>query len=291
MCVLAVSFLEADRILRGAFVTLSRTSPVQPTLDLRQLAQTAMKDKPSDEKVSKTSRKDESLPDWSLMNVKRHKEKEIQKSLKIPDWSAEEERRFKLDTELKEAPTFQRNKNDDAITTTNGTGNNDATSIIVTKSKKNAKRQNSSSDVTVENIFTAENATTDMQVVTEKKFVPSLSTKSSPTTSRKGKGSSNATSMKENSKVIENESQMETGYVNNARESKAESKKKQANGTAGSHNNHNSYKKYETSTSQKAVQFSEEETSSTTTESSLHDDTTPYKVRKFTICKKSVLQS
>lgn len=285
MCILAVSFLEADRILRGALATLSRTSPVQPPLDLRQLTQTlpVTKDKqtPSEDK-SKSSRKDETLPDWSLMNVKRSKDVEALRSLKIPDWSAEEERRFKLDTELKEVPVFQKSKVEETppMAETGTVMNDSSVSTINSARKKNTKRQNSVPDVTVESICpVVENSIAEMQVLSEKRFVASSSTKSSPIASRKGKSNNGSTaSPKDQSKTVDTELQLDSACVNNARDAKTDAKRKQTNGSTASHNNHSSYKKYETSTSQKAVQFSEEETSSTTTESSVHDDPAPYKV-------------
>ncbi|XP_043267121.1 transmembrane protein 131 [Venturia canescens] len=298
MCILAVSFLEADRILRGALATLSKTSPVQPPLDLRQLAQSAgmMREKTASEEKPKIPRKDESLPDWSLMNVKRNKEKEAGvKSLKIPDWSSEEERRFKLDTEFKELPVFTKNKNDDSGSTLDCLGTNEVSNTAnIAGKKKNAKRQNSASEVltTESSICLADNSPTDTIINADKKTVTNISsTKSSPTASRKGKSNNSVTSLpKEDFKFTENEVPVDSSFSNNPRDSKSDTKRKQSNGNTTAHNNHSSYKKYEATTSQKPVQFSEEETSSTTTESSVHDDPAPYKDEEHTYAKPEKVQ-
>ena len=60
ICVLAIAFLEADRILRGALITLTRGNPVHPPLDLRLLShapasQTNTKDKLVHEERHKNS--------------------------------------------------------------------------------------------------------------------------------------------------------------------------------------------------------------------------------------------
>lgn len=288
MCILAVSFLEADRILRGALATLSRTSPVQPPLDLRQLAQSApMREKTASEEKPKIPRKEESLPDWSLMNVKRNKEKEAAaKSLKIPDWSPEEEKRFKLDTEFKELPAFTKNKNGDLATTLDSLAANEVSNnASIAGKKKNAKRQNSAPEVstTESSICLPDNSSTDPLVTADKKNVTNISsTKSSPIANRKGKSNNGLTSLpKEDFKPTENEVPLDPSFSNNSRDSKSDTKRKQSNGNTAAHNNHSSYKKYEATTSQKTVQLSEEETSSTTTESSIHDDPAPYKVNVY----------
>ncbi|KAG8040324.1 hypothetical protein G9C98_000895 [Cotesia typhae] len=89
ICVLAISFLEADRILRNALVTISRNnaSTVQP-LDLRSLA---VRD---DKMVTKKE-------EWNGKKKDKDKEKEKDR-FKIPDWSPEEERRFKIDMQMKD---------------------------------------------------------------------------------------------------------------------------------------------------------------------------------------------
>jgi hypothetical protein len=182
-CILAVSFLEADRILRGALANLSRTNPVQPTLDLRLCSHTSTqsvqtlnvsKEKASNEEKNKSSKKDENLPDWSLMNVKRNKEKDTQKGLKIPDWTTEEERRFKIDTETKEvSPPFKRCE--DLSILDNGSNGNGT--VCLTTKKKNGKKQNNTLEVQPESTCVTDNASsTDVQLVQEKKYLINYST-------------------------------------------------------------------------------------------------------------------
>ncbi|XP_012279930.1 transmembrane protein 131 [Orussus abietinus] len=270
MCVLAVSFLEADRILRGALVNLSKATPVQPPLDLRQLShassQSSGAGKEASEDRNKVQKKEETSPDWTLMNVKK-KEKDSQKLIKIPDWTVDEERRFRMDVVSKEVPSSKRCE--DPAPVDSGTSNNS----FVTKKKNGKKQHNNPQDAQVESTPVVENtAMSDMQVIPEKKYTSNSSTKSSPTTNRKGKANN-----KDEVKLVEYEVQVDgvAGLLSNVRESKPDKKKPLAS-TNGANDNV-SYKKYDPPVGQKGVQFSEEETSSTTTESSVQDDATPYK--------------
>ena len=56
VCVLAISFIEADRILRGALVTLTRGHPVQPPLDLRLLSHSTPSQENAKEKLAHEER-------------------------------------------------------------------------------------------------------------------------------------------------------------------------------------------------------------------------------------------
>lgn len=115
LCVLVLSFLEADKIMSQALNCISRGTSVQPPLDLRYFShsrslqsqaevQSARENKSSN--CAATLSSDDS-PDWSLMNVVQLsngiKEAVVDnshnKSIKIPDWSQEEERRFRIDME------------------------------------------------------------------------------------------------------------------------------------------------------------------------------------------------
>ncbi|XP_014295059.1 transmembrane protein 131 [Microplitis demolitor] len=205
ICVLAISFLEADRILRNALITMSRnnTGVVQPPLDLRSLAVAREKD-------DKMAGKKREEPDWSLMNVSKKKEKDLKDlkevkdkdrernlNFKIPDWSAEEERRFKMDMQMKDEKMMLLDEDE----------------VVVKKIKK--------------------------------------------------KDEKSPKSLKEDKRKHNN---------NNSNN----------HNSNNSNNSNNTYKKYETS---QKISYSEEETSSTTTESSLQDDalskeTNPPKVEK-----------
>ena len=102
------------------------------------------------------------------------------------------------------------------------------------------------------------------------------SIKSSPVTNKKGKS-------KDESKLNDQEAQVESVTIFSKEGIRSESKRKQVdnsnshNSISNSSQNH-SYKKYEANTSQKSTQFSEEESSSTTTESSNHEDNSAFKV-------------
>lgn len=281
ICVLAISFLEADRILRGALASFSRESPIQPPFDLRLLSHmpmhsaqesTCLKEKLNEEKQKVTKKEETSYPDWALMNVKKYKERDhIQKGLKIPDWSAEEERRFKLDTETKDLLSFKR-YDDPALDSSNVISNN-----TLSSKKKNSKKQNNVQEVQTDNCV-VENSFSDVQSSQEKKYAANPVTKSSPMTNRKGK-SNQIESNKEETKLVDHEIQVDTtGLLNNARNSKLDSKRKQT--VVGNGNNsHVSFKKFESNNSHRNIHLSEEETSSTTTESSLQDDPPPCKVK------------
>lgn len=252
---------------------MSRGNPTQPPLDLRLLSHSSpiqqsafqsnnhqqQNHNHSREKLisggdeliktsSKANKKDDTLPDWNLMNVKRNKEKDSHKGLKIPDWSNEEERRFRMDTESKDTTTFKRvadSLNFESTTTNNVSGTKK-------KGKRGNNTQDSGADTYVHSM--------DMQI-SEKKNSPI--SKSSPSSNKKGKSSCKEDAAK----------QLPDHEVN----SESSKRKQSAGGSnTGSTNNHNSYKKYDTNASQKA-HYSEEETSSTTTESSVQEDNA-YKV-------------
>jgi len=279
LCVAVVSFLEADRILREGLANYSKENPVQPPLDLRLLSHIPHntiqggdslvnkneKIVTSDEK-SKT-KKDEAFPDWSLMNVKKCKDKDVQKGLKIPDWSAEEERKFKLDTESKDLLSFKRCEEssnvDNAANTTN---------TYISKKKSN-KKQNNTQEVQSDNCMTND-VLADTLLTQEKKYTVNAIIKSSPTSNRKGKMQLN---VKDEPKLNDHEIQIDTAIINNNRTNKSDNKRNKQtnnNGNNSNHNNHVSLKKLEPASTQKIVHLSEEETSSTTTESSTHDETT-----------------
>ncbi|XP_025989760.2 transmembrane protein 131 isoform X3 [Solenopsis invicta] len=284
LCVAVVSFLEADRILREGLANYSKENPVQPPLDLRLLSHNTTqggggscignkneKTVTNDEK-SKTMKKDEAFPDWSLMNVKKCKDKDVQKGLKIPDWSAEEERRFKLDTESKDLLSFKRCEETSNVDNINAAN---ATNTCMSK-KKNNKKQNNAQEVQSDNCVTNDTLT-DAQLIQEKKYIVNAVTKSSPTSNRKGKTiQSTQSNIKEESKLNDHEVQMDAVIINNNRTNKSDKRNKQtsSNGNNSSnHTNHVSLKKLEPASTQKTIQLSEEETSSTTTESSTHDET------------------
>jgi len=299
LCVVVVSFIEADRILRSVLANYSKESTVQPPLDLRLLSHVHNttqigsnsgssygsgsggscgssgggnnkneKTITNDEKSK--IRKDEAFPDWTLMNVKKCKDKDSQRGLKIPDWSAEEERKFKLDTESKDLLSFKRcdessnMDNAHAMSTVNTCGSK----------KKNSKKQNSTQEVISDN-YAMNDMLMDTQLNQEKKCMVNATTKLSPTSNRKGKSN-----IKEESKLVDHEIQVDTGVINNSRTNKSDNKrnKQSNNGNNSNHNNHVSLKKLESTSIQKIVHLSEEETSSTTTESSTHDETTLCKV-------------
>lgn len=291
-CVLVVSFLEADRILRGALANYLKEDPVQPPLDLRLLSNISMqhntaqvgsdngivskheKIATSDEKSPKTKKDEAFTPDWSLMNVKKCKDKDVQKALlKIPDWSAEEERRFKLDTESKDLLSFKRCEEPSNM--------DNAASTANTSTKKKNKKQNAQ-ETQSDNCVTNDTLA-DAQLVQEKKCTVSAVTKSSPTSNRKGRAQSTQPSVKEETKLIDHEVQVDTGVINNSRVNKSDNKRNNKQTNSGgnnnsNHNNHVSLKKLDSTSTQKIVHLSEEETSSTTTESSTHDETTSCKV-------------
>lgn len=278
ICVLAISFLEADRILRGALASFSRETPVQPPLDLRLLSHmpsaqepTSVKEKSSVEDKQKVTKKEETYPDWALMNVKKYKDKDtVQKGLKIPDWSPEEERRFKLDAEAKDLLSFKRCE-ESALDNSNVINN-----IALGAKKKNNKKQNNVQEVQVDGCAT-ESTYVDVQGGQEKKYSVNTFTKTSPVTNRKGK-SNQATNVKAETKLVDHEVQVDTtGLLNNTRSNKLDSKRKQTT-VGNSNNNHVSFKKFESNSNQRSTQLSEEDTSSTTTESSVQDDPPPCKV-------------
>ncbi|XP_050456850.1 transmembrane protein 131 isoform X2 [Cataglyphis hispanica] len=286
--VLAVSFFEADRILRGALANYSKESPVQPPLDLRLLSHISVHNSTQIGTVNKNERatlnddksktkKDEAcFPDWSLMNVKKCKDKDAQKGLKIPDWSTEEERRFKLDTESKDLLSFKRCEEPSNVDSTNVLNMTSGS-----KKKNNSKKQNNAHENQSENCVTND-ALTDTQLVQEKKCTVNTVTKSSPTSNRKGKVQSTQPNVKEEPKLFDHEIQVDAGIISNNRINKSDNKRnKQTNNTASNNSNHNnsvSLKKLESTSVQKtSVHLSEEETSSTTTESSIHDEATSCK--------------
>lgn len=312
ICVLATSFFEADRVLRGALVNYSKEGTVQPPLDLRFLSdvsthtmqvRNATKEKVTNDEKSKT-KKEDTCPDWSLMNVKKCKDKDVQKGLKIPDWSAEEERKFRLDTESKNLLSFKRFEEisvDNTIASTISTvstvsstssvntvstvSNINTVSSVSTVntstygSKKKNKKQSNIQETQVNN-YVMDNTLADTQLVQEKKFTVNASTKSSPISNRKGKTMIQS-NVKEEPKLINHEVQVDVGIVNNNRNNKPNNKRKQTGNNSNNNNNHNNHvssKKTESTGTQKSVHLSEEETSSTTTESSTHDETTSWKV-------------
>ncbi|XP_011499398.1 PREDICTED: transmembrane protein 131 [Ceratosolen solmsi marchali] len=286
VCVLATAFLEADRILRGALVSMSRGNPTQPPLDLRLLSHSssiqqhslqtsshqhnkeklmALVDDNNRSFGNKLSKKDDSLPDWSLMNVKRNKEKEVNKGIKIPDWSLEEERRFRIDTESKDTPSLRRCLDVAPLTV-------DSSSC----SKKRSNKRCNAQDIMSESTTAASDiGVVDIQIADKKN---SSLIKSSPITNRKGK--SYSTSRDEEVKFIDHEVQVDTSSVLTSvalKDVKNDtSKRKQSNDNVGgninTNNNHHAFRKYDVNTSQKVMQYSEEETSSTTTESSIQED-------------------
>ncbi|XP_046626243.1 transmembrane protein 131 isoform X1 [Neodiprion virginianus] len=305
ICILAISFLEADRILRGALVNLSKGGPIQPPLDLRLLANVSIastqsnalgKEKVTSDERNRQSKKDDVSPDWSIMNVKKTKEKDTQRGIKIPDWTPDEERRFKIDTESKEISAAKKLEDPSVIENANSNSNN--TAPLGTKKKNNKKQNNNLETVLVETLAPLLTPIPDSQIIPEKKNSVGGLLKSSPTTTKKGKLAPNTNTVthatvKEEVKTVENEVQAENTMQTsiNIRESKSELKKKQEINSSGRHvqaNNH--YKKYEASNSQKVNQFSEEETSSTTTESSVHEDAVPYKDCDRTYVKPEKLQ-
>ncbi|CAL1689510.1 unnamed protein product [Lasius platythorax] len=264
--VLAVSFFEADRILRGALANYSKESPVQPPLDLRLLSHISMHNSTqigtanknertasSDDK-GKTKKDEACFPDWSLMNVKKCKDKDAQKGLKIPDWSTEEERRFRLDTESKDLLSFKRCEESSNVDNTTNAVNMTNTSYG-SKKKNSSKKQNNAQEAQSDNCA-VNDTLTDTQLIQEKKYTVNMVTKSSPTSNRKGKIQSTQLNVKEEPKLFDHEVQVDAGIINNNRINKSDNKRnKQMNSTA----NH------------------KEETSSTTTESSTHDETTSCK--------------
>lgn len=305
ICILAISFLEADRILRGALVNLSKSGPIQPRLDLRLLAHVSTpstqnnavsgKDKVINEERHRPSKKDEISPDWSLMNVKKIKEKDTQKGIKIPDWTPDEERQFKIDTESKEISATKKLEDQSAIESSNS----NSAACSVSKRRNNKKQSNNQEAPQVETPPATEAVPSpDMQIIQQKKDPVNNVPKSSPTTNKKGKLTSaptNAASIvvKEDTKVCETEPQVESKTQNSnvTRDSKSEYKKKQeSNNASGTVQANNHFKKYDTPNCQKGNQFSEEETSSTTTESSVHEDSVPYKDCERTYVKPEKLQ-
>ncbi|XP_034937146.1 transmembrane protein 131 [Chelonus insularis] len=244
MCILAASFLEADKIFRAALLAMSKTSGVQPPLDLRHLA-TQQTVASSREKLvdEKTNCKKRDEPDWNLMNVKRSKEKETKGFIKIPDWSAEEERKFKMDMESKEIM-----KSDEVLDTDNST--------LVCRKKK---RQVDLNDNT--------------EVDQEKKV--SLSSKSSPKVNFKVKRDEHEhillnNEVREKKKIQHN---ISSNFINNStNNNNSNNNNNNSNSNNIINSNNSSYKKYEANASQKVAHYSEEDTSSTTTESSTHEE-------------------
>ncbi|XP_078052683.1 transmembrane protein 131 [Augochlora pura] len=277
ICILAISFLEADRVLRGALANFSRESPVQPPFDLRLLSHipvhstpiVPLKEKLINEEKQKATKKEDTYPDWALMNVKKYKEKDnTQKGLKIPDWSADEERRFKLDTETRDLLLFKRC---DELSLDNSS--NVMNNIALGTKKRNNRKQNNVQEVQTDNCL-SETVFPDIQVPQEKKYSMNTYMKSSPVTTRKGKTNQ---IIKEETKLVDHEVQVDTtGLLSNIRNSKLDSKRKQSS-VGNSNNSHVSFKKFESNNSHRNVQLSEEETSSTTTESSVQDDPPPCK--------------
>ncbi|XP_018402600.1 PREDICTED: transmembrane protein 131 [Cyphomyrmex costatus] len=281
LCVAVVSFLEADRILREGLTNYSKENSVQPPLDLRLLSHisnntqgnsgdrscvTNKNEKTITSNEKSKTKKDEVFPDWSLMNVKKDKDKDVQKGLKIPDWSAEEERKFKLDTESKNRLSFKRFEELSFVKVVN------TTNMYVSK-KKNSKKQNNVQEAQSDNCMTND-VLTETQLSQEKRYIVDTVTKLSPTSNRKGKTQS---SIKDEPKLNNHDIQMDVTIVNNNRTNKSDNKRNKQINSNGSnsnnHNNHVSLKKLESTSIQKTIHLSEEETSSTTTESSTHDET------------------
>lgn len=276
--VLAVSFLEADRILRGAFANFTRESSVQPPLDLRLLSHVPVqsadvtnssKEKPTNDDKNKINKKEEITPEWMLLNTKRCKDKDLQKNLKISGWMSEEEQRFKLDTESKDLLSFK--PCEDPLDGPNNIGNIG----LGTRKRNNNKKQQNVQESQSDNNCLIDSTFTEIQPVQEKKYRTHSLIKSSPVINRKMK-SNNVGNVKEELKACDNEGQGDTNTIYlNTKNNKSENKRKQiTGGNSTSHNSNHMLKKLEISSQQKNVQLSEEETSSTTTESSVHDDTT-----------------
>ena len=222
----------------------------------------------------KASKKDDTSPDWNLMSVKRSKEKDAHKGLKIPDWSLEEERRFRLDTESKDNASMKRCVAVESLAPDGAMVNSSTTS------KKRSGKRNHTQDVTPESISgTTEIHLADIQIVEKKNL---HLTKSSPTTNGKSKSSKD-----EASKLVDHEAQLEAASAfantNTKDSSKSEGGKRKQSSTSnnGGSANHTAFRKYDANASQKVTQYSEEETSSTTTESSIQDDSNTYKVILF----------
>lgn len=291
LCVAVISFLEADRILREGLANYSRENAVQLALDLRLLSHisthnstttqggssgggsgcvaNAKNEKTATSDERSKPRKDETFPDWSLMNVKKCKDKDVQKGLKIPDWSAEEERKFRLDTESKDLLSFKRceeSSNVDNVNPANAAN-------TYTSKKKNSKKQGNVQEAQPDNCVTND-VIADTQSIQEKKCTVNAVTKSSPTSNRKGR---TQPSVKDEPKLNDHEIQADAAIINNNRANKSDNKRNKqtsSNGSSGSNqSNHVSLKKLESASAQKAIHLSEEETSSTTTESSTHDET------------------
>jgi hypothetical protein len=281
---------------------MSQGNPTQPPLDLRLLSHSssiqhhslqANGHQHSKEKLmtlgddnsrplgNKVGKKDDSLPDWSLMNVKRNKEKEANKGIKIPDWSPEEERRFRIDTESKDTPSLRR-----CLAVASLTYDNSSCS------KKRSNKRCNAQDIAAECASTASDiGVADIQIA-EKKSSPLI--KSSPVTNRKGKSCS--ASREEEVKFVDHEVQVDASSVFASATLKDvvksdTSKRKQSNdniaSNIGSNNNHHAFRKYDVNTSQKVMQYSEEDTSSTTTESSIQEDNNTYKVIAIILFKQS----
>ncbi|XP_032680759.1 transmembrane protein 131 isoform X2 [Odontomachus brunneus] len=300
VCVFIVSIIDADRILRESLVVYSKESSVQPPLDLglfstghatSQVGVNAVtkNDKvgTSDEK-SKTGTKDETSPDRSLMNVKKCKDKDLQKALKIPDWSTDEERRFKLDTESKDLLSFKRCEEQSNADNIIGV----ASAVTCGTKKKNNRKLSNIHETQSDNALN--DTLADAQLIQEKKCTFSAVIRSSPTSNKKGKTTITTTqsSVKEESKLIDHEIQVEAGTMSNNRTTKSDNKRKQTNNTGNNSNPSNPIvlKKLEPTNTQKVIHLSEEETSSTTTESSTHDETTSCKVFDQSCGKQEKLQ-
>lgn len=94
-----MSLTDTNQVLKIALDP--RSSPVQQ-LDLRQLAMqvNTVKDSNKNNLDEKIKKKDE--PDWNLLNVKKiNKNDKDHKNTIIPDWTIEEEKKFKIDMEIK----------------------------------------------------------------------------------------------------------------------------------------------------------------------------------------------
>ncbi|XP_014609837.1 PREDICTED: transmembrane protein 131 isoform X1 [Polistes canadensis] len=274
--VLAISFLESEQILKGTLVNSSRESSVQPPLDLRLLSyvpaqmtdiNNTLKEKIINEDKNKLNKRDEVTSEWMLINNKRCKDKDLQKSLKISDWTSEEEQRFKLDTESKDLLSFKSCEN------TLDNSNNITNISLGTRKRNNKKQQIIIQESQSDNNCLIENTFTEIQSVQEKKYRTHSLIKSSPVINRKTKSNNVGNGKEESLKSCDNETQGDNIYLNN-KSNKSDNKRKQITGGNSStgHSNH-TLKKLEISSQQKNnVQLSEEETSSTTTESSVQDD-------------------
>ncbi|XP_023247785.1 transmembrane protein 131 [Copidosoma floridanum] len=300
--ILVTAILEADRILNVLLLTMSRGNPTQPPLDLRLLSHSspmqqqhginanshhqqyhqhvkeklvpATDDSSNSRASSKISgKKDDtstssaaSLLVWSFVNSKRGKDRASYKQYQLlTDWSAEEERRFRLDSDardgMKRCVDSASLSFEQPASVSSATGNS--------KKRGDSKQQQRQSSLKISLVDgVADVAVVELQIAPSEK---KISNKSSPIINRKqGK-----TCKEETTKHINHEiQQLETG--SNIVSSSFKHRKQPASNGSNNANN-NAFKKYEANACQKVNQYSEEETSSTTTESSIQEDNNVYK--------------